>query len=88
MATPAERAQLMSVSCPWCGAGPEQECYVGSKSKRRPITSLDGGSHDARWQKALGRPATVIEAVVAEAHPTRDDREPVSVGQAVADRPW
>jgi hypothetical protein len=64
MATPRERAALLAVPCPWCGAGPQSECVVrGLRNRRRGErgpSSLDGHCHDARWQAALGRPAPVL----------------------------
>lgn len=64
MATVDERTALMTVTCPHCGAGPLQACFTLGRSHGRdvrlPITTLDGGSHDARWRAALGRSAPVI----------------------------
>lgn len=66
MATVDERTALLTVTCPHCGAVPSERCYSRSISNGRlirlPITTLDGGSHDARWLLALGRPAPVLRA--------------------------
>lgn len=93
MATVEQRQALMAVTCSWCGAGVDEPCHVRKAAtidtaggRRRPqllaITTLDGGSHDARWQKALGVGAPVVQAAVAE----RTDRELVDAGQET--RPW
>lgn len=53
------------------------------------IRTLDGGCHDARWQRALGQAAPVLAAVVVEEHsrPQAEGAEPELVG-AVDQRPW
>lgn len=99
MATRDQLRKLLAVSCPWCHAGVGELCTApGSRdphaegprrSDRRPIRTLDGGCHDARWLRALGEPAPVRAEVVAEEHPPRhgEATEPVLVG-APAERPW
>lgn len=75
MATHEEREALMSVSCPWCGASAGKVCVPASSNRSRTdkvrerrgaaalgIRTLDGGCHEARWQKALGRPARTLVA--------------------------
>lgn len=85
MATREQRARLLAVSCPWCGSAPGEVCVLraakrrdhegGERRRRLPvITTLDGGCHDARWQKALGMPAPVLAAAVQQL------REPGSEG--------
>lgn len=68
MATVDERTALMTVTCPHCGAGPLERCYSLTRSNGRdvrlPIRTLDGGSHDARWMLALGRPAPVLAGAI------------------------
>lgn len=74
MATTEERQALLAVSCPWCGVAPGEECRtslirqhqsaVTRRSRVRPISTLDGGAHDARWQRALGRSADVVVLAV------------------------
>jgi len=68
MATTAERTALLAVTCTHCGAGTGDACYKLSRRHGRdvrlPITTLDGGSHDARWVAALGRGAPVLVGAV------------------------
>lgn len=101
MATRDQLRALLAVACPWCGAAVQEPCSApGSRSPyvegprrtdRRPIRTLDGGSHDARWRRALGEPAPVRAEVVIEEHrpgqvvPVRE-AEPELVG--AGDRPW
>jgi hypothetical protein len=101
MATREQLRALLAVACPWCGAAVQEPCSApGSRSPyvegprrtdRRPIRTLDGGSHDARWRRALGEPAPVRAEVVIEEHrpghavPVRE-AEPELVG--AGDRPW
>lgn len=70
MATAREIRALLDVACPHCGAGVGSACRVRVHRRGRmvtlPITTLDGGSHDARWQAALGIPAPVRADRVAE----------------------
>lgn len=69
MATTVERSALLTVTCPHCGALPLQACFTYGRSHgrdvQRPITTLDGGAHDARWLVALGRPAPVLVGAIA-----------------------
>lgn len=93
MATAAQRAALLAIPCPWCKAAPLEECTTGPPGRRQLITSLDGGCHDARWQKALGVAAAVVveeegRRRIVEPPAPEPEREPVSVGVAIADRPW
>lgn len=82
MATMQERRALLAHPCPWCGAGPRQECgTVLRNGVRRPITTLDGNAHDARWRAALGRTARVIMGRPDE--DVRGSEQPVPAG-----RPW
>lgn len=96
MATSAQRQALLAVGCGHCGAAPRTECHTHDG---RPVTTLDGAAHDARWRRALGVPAPVLTAVVRSRHgkapePAQADSgppspEPVSVGAALAEeRPW
>ena len=79
MATLAEREQLLAVTCPWCSAGVNQDCFTGTPDKPRRITSLDGGAHDLRWRRAFDRGADVVNV----------DREPRQLEVAsLAARPW
>ncbi len=93
MATTAEREQLLATACPWCSARPGEECHNGTKA-RRPLRSLDGGCHDARWRRALGIEAQVTmperPAYTGPVKAEQPEREPVSVGAAmpVMERPW
>jgi hypothetical protein len=97
MATREQVRQLLAVPCPWCTAGVGELCStmghrsenaVGSRrSERRFIRTLDGGCHDARWQRALGQAAPVLTQVVAEEHPREPEgAEPELVG--AVERPW
>jgi hypothetical protein len=99
MASREELRALLAVSCPWCHAAVSEACSTmgtrrgnvegGRRSDRRPIRTLDGGSHDARWVKALGKPAPVRVEVVVEEHPSRrvEAADQVLVG-AATERPW
>lgn len=99
MATRDQVRSLLATPCPWCAAGVNELCStaghrnetaVGSRrSERRMIRTLDGGCHDARWQRALGQAAPVLAAVVVEEHsrPQAEGAEPELVG-AVDQRPW
>jgi hypothetical protein len=68
MATTAQIEVLMSVPCRWCGAGIGKPCQVRGKTNGRSIkpSSLDGDSHDRRWQDAFGTPAPVVLGRVEE----------------------
>lgn len=98
MATVDERAKLLSIACPWCRAKPGEDCTTGKDrdGKRRPVTTLDAGCHDARWQAALGYEASVIgaavEARVPVRHAVNEEREPqlvgAGIGSALPERPW
>lgn len=102
MVTSEERATLLSHVCPWCSATVGEECYVRETghtlahrrgtSARVPITTLDGGFHDARHRAALGRPARVTYVPSPTDTPERPTeaeegpgRVPVAVG---GERPW
>jgi hypothetical protein len=96
MATSEQRQKLLGVACTWCNALPGQECHT---FRNRPVTTLDGWSHDARWRTALGVSAPVIGAAVASrqgrpVEPSDGDSgpaaasEPVALGTALAERPW
>lgn len=60
MATAAEMRALLATSCPWCSAAPGEKCRVRRGKQYVTVTTLDGESHDARWQSALGRGAKVL----------------------------
>lgn len=99
MATREQIRSLLAVPCPWCGAAVNEACSAPGarspqaegprRSDRRPIRTLDGGCHDARWLKALDEPAPVRAEVVAEEHLSRRRRRgaPVLAGAGV-ERPW
>lgn len=99
MASAEDRAALLGVSCAWCGAAPGEDCHVRetsadkAKGTRRyspvPITTLDGGCHDARWRAALSRGAEVLTAAVPSPDPvTPGDANVARVAVSVGDRPW
>lgn len=95
MATAAQMRALLSVTCPHCGAGPHSYCYVKSGGQRKPITSLDGRSHEARWQAALGLPARVAEGwqppprrAVRVSAQTRETVPVRRAEEAPDERPW
>jgi hypothetical protein len=86
MATSQQLAQLMSITCRWCGAGPRERCRVRGRGDRRP-ESLDGGCHDARWQDALHQPAPIDRTWRTDYLASRP--QPVSLAaSAPAERPW
>lgn len=88
MATKAEERALLAVACPWCGAGVGTRCGRQVGRYRTTPSTLDGGSHDARWLKAGLGPAPVISAAVL-AH--REPQEPpllVASAAAQEERPW
>jgi hypothetical protein len=93
MATTEERRALLSVTCPWCGSRPNEECRVRG-ARIRSVTVLDGGAHDARWRIALGRPAPVIGAPVRGRVLEPDEHQRGSVAvmerpvEVPEDRPW
>lgn len=97
MATLDQMRALLSISCRWCGAAPKEACFTTVKRHGRevriPLTTLDGGCHDLRWQDALGTGAVVMTAAVAEIRgdetpPSEvEPDEPVLVGAAI-ERPW
>lgn len=80
MATSAEIKALLAVTCPWCGAKPGEKCSARFGKTTHPLTTLDGESHDARWQSALGRGAKVtpttdmLAASAARHQPPRVER--------------
>lgn len=61
MATTTEMRALLAVACPWCNAKPGEKCVTRRGKTLVPITTLDGESHDMRWQAATGRGAGVIQ---------------------------
>jgi hypothetical protein len=69
MASVDERSALIAVTCPHCSAAPGELCFTLRRAHGRdvrvPITTLDGGAHDARWLVALGRPAAVVRERVS-----------------------
>lgn len=98
MATPEQMKALLAVPCTWCGASPGQRCFVKVGRRVTVPSTLDGESHDARWQRALGMQARVLTALVEERRPARHTQdEPVAVGATVTaatpkrqriERPW
>lgn len=68
------------------------------REKRAPITTLDGGCHDARWQAAGLGSAPVLRDAVARLHDSEATRvqepQPALVGAgagpvvAAGERPW
>lgn len=101
MASRDEIRALLAVPCPWCHAAVGEVCSTSGtrsegtegprRSDRRPIRTLDGGCHDARWKRALGREAAVRADVVAEAHGhgrRTPDPEPQLVSAGPVERPW
>lgn len=101
MATTAEIAALMAKPCPWCGVRPGVRCQAGTarvtggdsgggqriREVPMPVTTLDGGFHDARWREALGRPAGVVSAAL----PAAEDPEgesPRKILETAGERPW
>lgn len=106
MATPDQRAALLAITCPWCSAPPGETCSMpapGSRASRDqeggvrraqriPISTLDGGCHDARWQAAgLGSAPVRLDAL-ADLHTVAPRRvqEPAvaAAGGSAGDRPW
>lgn len=79
MATKAQMTALLAVRCTWCGAQPGTRCQVRVRGRQNYVPStLDGESHDARWQAALGMSAPVLTASVHD-----------MLGLAAsAERPW
>lgn len=99
MASRDEIRALLAKPCRWCRAGVGERCSTAGqrsesaegprRSERRPIRTLDGGCHDARWQDALGRSAPVRAEAVAEVRGiTEEPAERVLVGAAPVERPW
>jgi hypothetical protein len=95
MASKAQMDALLAVGCRWCGVGAGERCKVriGSRWVTVPST-LDGESHDLRWQDALGMSARVLSAEVAR-HvgwtevPAPEQEEVAMPGKvAVLERPW
>lgn len=83
MATTAEVEALLAVRCSYCGAAKGTKCgrEVGALIVRP--TTLDGESHEARWQRAgLGAAAVLSERVAERQTPAP------SADLAVLDRPW
>lgn len=106
MATIEQRQKLLGIPCPHCRAATGEACTASvqpqnldaeggrRRQRRRPLTVLDGGCHEARWQAALGIPAPVVSSAprLAElrGRPADPPREVVA-GPApvlVGERPW
>lgn len=94
MATPEEHRALLAVTCPHCGAEAGTRCFVPvgarthtdrARARRAPVRTLDGGAHNARWQKALGRDAAVIPEALP---PTRTSPHRVLAPAGAVERPW
>jgi len=93
MASREELSKLLAIPCSWCHAAVGEPCSTSGirrdgtegprRSDRRPIRTLDGGCHDARWQQALGVAAPVRAEVVAEEHQPHQ-----LVGAGAVERPW
>lgn len=76
MATADQRNALLAITCTWCHAAPGEFCTRPDGHNTRdsqdglrrrsglPISTLDGGCHDARWQAAGLGTAPVLTAVV------------------------
>jgi hypothetical protein len=76
MATVEQRRALLGITCSWCHAAPGEFCTRPDGHNTRdsqdglrrraglPISTLDGGCHDARWQAAGLGTAPVLTAVV------------------------
>lgn len=102
MVTSEERVALLAVRCNWCSATVGEDCYVpGTGHDRdrgtrrwapRRITTLEGGFHDARWQTALSRPASVLTTAVPRREPDRpvdgQERLDSRVPELAGSRPW
>ena len=98
MATAEERSTLLSKPCRWCGARTGEQCRAATARVKGndgaaprevpvPVTTLDGGFHDLRWQDTLGRPARVVTTAV----PVVEDPEvesPTKVLESAGERPW
>jgi len=86
MATASEMRALLATSCPWCSASPGEKCRVRRGKQFVPVTTLDGESHDARWQAALGRGAKVL----GEADILKSQRVQAlaASGRPRVERPW
>lgn len=94
MATTEQRQALLRIGCPWCQAAPGEVCSRGRSSRRDteggvrrsrplPVSTLDGGMHDARWQAAGLGSAPVITARVRELHPVA-----AAPAASAVERPW
>lgn len=107
MATIEERQKLLAIMCPHCHAAAGEPCGVAGgplpldaeggrrRRTRRPVTTLDGGCHDARWQAALNRPAPVLVSAPRlgelRGRPSSPPEETPLAGPApvlVGERPW
>lgn len=110
MATTEQRHALLAITCPWCHAAPSEFCSrpAGHNERdaedgvrrraRLPISTLDGGCHDARWQAAGLGSAPVLTEVVADmlqsaeratGRPRAGARAPVPAAAVVGgERPW
>jgi hypothetical protein len=93
MATKEQMAALLATACPWCGAAQGQRCKVRIGSRHVTVpTTLDGESHEARWQAALGLPAQVLSTQVAARFGWDEKPQPEEVAMpgkvAVLERPW
>ena len=94
MATEQQMQALLATACPWCGVPPGRKCEVriGSRHVTVPST-LDGESHEARWQAALGLPARVMSEQLAarfgwDAKPQTEEEVAMPGRVAVLEKPW
>lgn len=78
MATKEQMKTLLSVACTWCGAQAGTKCFVRVGGRQQVPSTLDGETHDARWQKALGMTAPVLRAQV----------EYSLAASGASERPW
>lgn len=99
MATAAQRTALLSITCPWCQVGPGQVCVRGRhasidqegglrRKRPQPVTVLDGGCHDARWQAAGLGTAPVVTERLRELHPVGAAPQRAAEPAPDDDRPW
>jgi hypothetical protein len=110
MATVEQRIALLAITCSWCHSAPGEFCTrpagrnsVDSQDGVRrqvglPISTLDGGCHDARWQAAgLGSAPVLTEVVAAlretaiqpAGRPRTGARAPApAAAMAGGERPW
>jgi hypothetical protein len=94
MLTAEERATILATKCPWprCESVTGEGCwFYGPKKVRLTITTAEGGFHDVRVQKALGRPGRVVQrdpatgaTRVVGGAPEHADGDPVPLGVLVS----